>query len=191
MVTNTKGGVGKTTTAIYLACALSSRGSVEVWDLDAQGSATEWAYRAEEAGEALPFEVRPLNSAQLRRASSAADFVVVDTAPGDARGIDAALALADVAVLPTGPASMDMDRLWETEKVASQRAPAYVLLTLADRRTRSAEDALSVLEEQEVGYFETVIPLLSSFRNAYGHRPGETLEGYESVTTELLEAMQW
>lgn len=41
VITSTKGGVGKTTTAFYLAAALSQEASVEVWNIDPQGSATE------------------------------------------------------------------------------------------------------------------------------------------------------
>ena len=40
---NTKGGVGKTTTAVYLATALSCQDRVVLLDADPQGSATSWA----------------------------------------------------------------------------------------------------------------------------------------------------
>ncbi|MBM4591427.1 AAA family ATPase [Rhodococcus hoagii] len=37
-ISNTKGGVGKTTSTVLLACALTTRGmTVEVWDADPQG----------------------------------------------------------------------------------------------------------------------------------------------------------
>lgn len=86
LVTNTKGGTGKTTSAIFLASALSERGTVEVLYADPQGSASEWALRAEEDGADLPFEVRSVNRAQLKRAgASETDFTIIDTAPGDPR----------------------------------------------------------------------------------------------------------
>ena len=51
VVTNTKGGVGKTTTSIYLGTALAPHGIIHVLDADPQGSATEWSLRAEETGQ--------------------------------------------------------------------------------------------------------------------------------------------
>ena len=51
LIANTKGGCAKTTTAMYLATALAhSSPSLKgvVIDGDPQGTATEWALRAEE-----------------------------------------------------------------------------------------------------------------------------------------------
>ena len=193
VVTNTKGGVGKTRTTLYLACALTTRGkNVEVWDADPQGSATEWALRAQDAGDPLPYDVISMNAVQLRRATPRADFTLIDTAPGDWKGIDTALEQADVAILPCAPSGLDLDRLWETERIASQKCSSYVLLTQVDRRTRSFDAALEALEAQGVGYFETPIPSREAIRQSYGRRPTPSaLHGYESVITELLEAMSW
>jgi chromosome partitioning protein len=55
-VSGLKGGSGKTTTAVNVACALASKGRrVLLLDCDPQGSATAWA----EPG-ALPIKVVPL-----------------------------------------------------------------------------------------------------------------------------------
>lgn len=186
VITNTKGGVGKTTTAIYLATALSATHTVEVLDADPQGSATEWAIRAEENNQKLPFEVRPVNIAQLKRVTSTVETItIIDTAPGDTRGIDAALEGADLVIIPTASSAIDMSRVWETEAVASKISRAYVLLTQVDARTRSYAAAFEVLEQQGVGYFETAIPRRESIRQSFGTRPAE-LYGYDKAAQEIL-----
>lgn len=186
VITNTKGGVGKTTTAIYLATALSATHAVKVLDADPQGSATEWAIRAEENNQKLPFEVRPVNIAQLKRITNADKIItIIDTAPGDTRGIDAALQGADLIIIPTASSAIDMSRVWETEAVASKVSQAYVLLTQVDARTRSYSTAFEVLEQQGVGYFETAIPRRESIRQSFGTKPAE-LYGYEKASQEIL-----
>ncbi|MGQ4509943.1 ParA family protein [Dermabacteraceae bacterium P13147] len=54
---NSKGGVAKTTTAIYFASELAAHGKTLLWDADHQGSATMWAQQAEEAGDPQGFHI--------------------------------------------------------------------------------------------------------------------------------------
>ena len=189
VIANTKGGTGKTTSSIFLASALTTQGSVEVWDADPQGSASEWALRAEEREQALPFEVRPVNAAQLRRGASDADFVVVDTGPGDWKVLDEALKLADVAILPTAPSPIDLDRFWETEQIASQLTRTYALITQADRRTKSLEQTVEALNASDVQLFATKISTREGIRRSFGYNPAGDLGEYQAVADELLEVL--
>lgn len=111
VIHNHKGGVGKTTTTICLATALAGMGrNILVWDADPQGSATEWAEITAEAGDPLPFEVEIVNQFSLKRTpqNGIADYVIIDTPPGDPKIADMAVRLADFVVLPTSPSVIDL-----------------------------------------------------------------------------------
>lgn len=191
-VVNGKGGVGKTTTAIYLGKAFSDLGhEVTVIDLDLQGSASDWADRAESTGTPLPFPVEVSNLKRLPRAVAAAgkdSIVILDTPPGDARSIDAAIQEADFVIVPTQASSIEVARVWETIPSLSE-TPFGVLITAARLGTRNLEDVTTVLKDQEIPLFEVYIPMRESIRDSFGAIPAKS-EGYEHVAQEILEALQ-
>lgn len=112
VVSNLKGGVGKTTTAVYLAAAAAERGDpVTLVDSDRQASSAEW------------FEERPIEGVDLVEAPSERTVVramgnrgtvVVDTPPGDERIVRAALERADAVVIPTRAGGVEPTRVVAT-----------------------------------------------------------------------------
>ena len=190
-VVNTKGGVGKTTTAIYLAMSLSTLGPTLLWDADHQASATDWAHLAQGSGETLPYQVEPANLAILRRGSpDGFEFVVIDTPPGDPSTLDAAIAASDVVILPTEAAPQDMNRLWVTLGHLDASKPRVVLLTKTSAHTKAHRAAVDVLQEAEdVATFAADVPRREEIKNAFGTRP-TNLYTYPAIVAELLEAMR-
>ena len=64
---HTKGGVGKTTSAMMVATAAANTGRpVEVYDTDRQGSAMRWAEIAQQRDDELPSEIFPPATRRFR-----------------------------------------------------------------------------------------------------------------------------
>lgn len=186
-IAQTKGGCGKTTSAVFLALAAVRQGySVEVWDADPQGSLSDWSLTASEGGDQLPFKTVAVNKATMKQNSSA-DYVVIDTPPGHADLIQAAVDAADVVIVPTQASPLDVQRAWTTLEVCDHR-PAAVLIVAADLNTNLLRDTRTAFEEADVFVFQSVIPKRQQIRRDFGAIP-ENLHGYDDIFTELLEAM--
>lgn len=181
---HTKGGVAKTTSAVYLATAAARRGvDVVLVDADPQGSALEWA--ADAAADPLPFPVVPAPRPLV--VDTDRELTIVDTPPGTAQVIQEAIDVADLVIVPTGVSPLDVRRVWPTLEITAHR-PTAVLLTGVDLRTRLAEEVRALLEGEGVPVVGTPILRREDVRRAYGTTPNR-LHGYDDVLTELMEAM--
>jgi chromosome partitioning protein len=133
-VANLKGGTGKSTVAVNLACALVERGRRTILlDNDPQGTASAWARRGK-----LPVDCvhRPLesfaraepwvNEAQSLRARH--DVVVVDLPASVAPALGASLLMATVVLIPTSPSEIDL--------AATRRVLFYIQRARAERADR-------------------------------------------------------
>lgn len=186
---HTKGGVGKTTTVMFLAAAAVRSGvAVRVVDADPQGSASSWADRAAHLGSPLPFDVSPGTAAGVRALSSEpGELVLVDSPPGVAAAIDAAIDAADLVIIPTGPRAADIDRLWPTLDITQHR-PTTILLTLVDMRKAEALEMPRALADAQAPVLHSSVRYRTAIERAFGRGIPQHLGDYEDVFDELMAA---
>lgn len=191
---NRKGGVGKTTTAVYLAALLGQRGRTLLVDADPDQSALRWITAAEGIDGVVPIAL-PTNAIHRQLPDLVADqyaHVVIDTPAGAGNDaiVRSALLAADTVVVPTGPTLADVDRLRPTvdfiAAVADIHPLAYaVLLTRVRRGTNSQREARPLLAADHP-VLDAEIPLREAIATSWGdHRPACTAD-YAAALDELL-----
>ncbi len=157
-VANLKGGVGKSTIAVNLACELAGNQTVALVDADAQATATTWASRGN-----LPIKVEamPIDSESDvnpwidRLLNLEADHIVIDCPPHVGPATSAALGIADVALLPVTPSAADLvaantalSALHDTQKARQDDGPLCLLVpSKVDKRTAAGREIEAALEK--------------------------------------------
>lgn len=186
VITNTKGGVGKTTTALYLAEAIRRSGrNVEVWDADPQGSAIAWSDYAEGDGQRLSFPVIGIHPRKVTQPSTGDMWTVVDTAPGDPTTINAAITRADLVIIPTGPGGADVDRAVETMNGTPAEVPALLLLNSYSKSEKESWETWRSIKTSDMAAFDTRIPRRAAIQRSYG-KPIDELFGFEDLLDEII-----
>jgi chromosome partitioning protein len=191
-VVQRKGGVGKTTIAISLAGDLHRRGrKVDLIDADPQRSAAEWA-----APGLLPFRVAELplrigGAAQWAKLvrSQPGSVTIIDTAPHE-YAVGAAVAIADVVVLPCTPSGLDLNATEQTISVVSfarnkrgTNVPVFLVPNRVDARTLEGQQILDALGDMG----EVVCnPIASRLIYVRAFATGALPEG-QAVTADLAD----
>lgn len=176
---NTKGGVGKTTTAVHLAVMLAGQGRTLLIDGDPQASAASWAAWRREKPEYHPSPTTTClgGKAILSEGKSLAQgfaHVVVDAGGRDSVGLRSSLLLAERAIIPVGASQLDAAALTDVMTVvdlARDYNPSLdvrILLARVDPRTKDAADMLAFLTEQTLVVLTTMICERVAFRRAIG-----------------------
>ena len=120
-LSNSKGGVGKSTLAVHLAVYLKEQGAdVILVDADVQASSSVWL---REVMPNLPMARLQTPDDILERVPGLrqkCDFLVVDGPAGLSEVTRAILLMADLAVLPCGPSVLDLRAANEAIRVVRQ-----------------------------------------------------------------------
>jgi chromosome partitioning protein len=150
VVTNLKGGVGKTTTAVYLSAVAVDAGyePVLLIDADRQASSAEW------------LEERPIDGVDVVEAPSERTLTkamgrhdgmgLVDTPPGDERLVQSAINAADAVVIPTRAGGVEFARVAVTLGMIPSKTPRGVVISAARLGTNDLEETIAWWRAEKV-----------------------------------------
>jgi chromosome partitioning protein len=178
-VLNLKGGCGKSTIAVNLACELAgSSESVLLLDNDSQGTASHWLShgRSPVQGEFMPLE-NDQDGERLVRAISARNerYVVLDAPAHVSAAAQAAGKIADLVLVPVTASGVDLvatqavvNLVRQARELRRGGAPKCLIVpSKIDRRT----DAGRKIDEKLRQFGETIGPAIhqrTAFIEAFG-----------------------
>jgi chromosome partitioning protein len=155
-----KGGVGKTTTSVYLSAVAGQSGRpVTLVDADPQASAAEWV---EEATDAELGKIEVVEAPTERLLGKALDrlapdgIAIVDMPPGAEQTVSKAFERADVVVVPTRVGGVETPRATAVLDLVPGGLPFGVVICAARTFTRDYHEALATWEDEEVPVWGTV-----------------------------------
>jgi chromosome partitioning protein len=194
-VASLKGGCGKSTIARHGSVILSQSGSTGLLDLDPQGTARRWLAKRKAAGFARPQSVSATwdRVGQLIREAEGKGLknIVIDVPPehDDQRSVRAAVAVADLVIIPVKPSPDDIEVVGDTLAAIGDR-PFVFVLSMA-KRSRLTEQAAELLAR-----YGRVAPAAIVDRIAY---PEAALTGqavtevnpYSNAAIEMTQLWTW
>jgi chromosome partitioning protein len=186
VVSNVKGGVGKTTSAVYLAGAAAERGREAVFlvDSDRQASSAEWLEMSPIPG--VELVEAPSERTVAKAMEKGEGIVVVDTPPGDERIVRAALTRADALVIPTRAGGVEPNRVVATLEMTPANIPAGVVICSARLGTKDLEATVAWWTELEVPVWGIIPERVTIASGPAASLSAEGLELYGQVLRKAL-----
>src|SRR5450759_2730387 len=120
-LTNSKGGVGKSTLAVHLAVWWQEQNAkVALVDADAQGSSSGWLQEASPEIPVLRLQTPDEILEGVPKLQTEFEHLVIDGPAGLSEVTRAILLVADLALLPCGPSALDLRAVNEAIRVVKQ-----------------------------------------------------------------------
>ena len=157
-----KGGSGKTTLSVGLACAATAAGhSAVIVDLDPQATAASWGdRRAADAPAVLSVQPPRLHRILEAAAAQGVHLAVVDTAPRADQSALAAVKASHLVLVPCRPAVYDLETVTTTVdlvRAARSDVDLRCVLNAVPARGPRAAQARELLSELDVPTCECVL----------------------------------
>jgi chromosome partitioning protein len=186
VVSSIKGGVGKTTTSVYLSAAAAARGHdpVVLIDADRQASSALWYEERPPDGVTM---VEAPSERTLKRALSSHDGLgIVDTPPGDERLLQSAAAAADAVVIPTRAGGVEFQPVLLTLEMIPNRTPRGVVICAARLGTNDLDEAIAWWKSQGVSIWGVIPERVGIAAGPEARLYREGLDGYDTVLRRAL-----
>jgi len=190
-LTNSKGGVGKTTIAVHLAAFLAAKKrSVIFIDADPQQSASAWI---KELSTSIRLETLEMPKEIIRRVAELApdaDDIVIDGPAGLSETTRAIMLRADKVFLPCGPSILDLraaskavSLVREAQKTRKGLPKAALVPNKLQKRGRLTREMMGAAEKLGV-------PILAglSMRQAFADAAGQATVVSQMGTQSFLAA---
>lgn len=195
-----KGGTGKTTLSIHLAAVAATRKrKVVIADTDPQASSTVWRQRRRQTmPEVVQHDVRGLEKNLPSIVEAGVDLLIIDTPPHSSGDASMAAAMADLVLVPSRPAILDLAAIGDSVTIAKQEdKPGAIVLNCCPPPTRFGETAI-VQEAREAldVYAMPVAPVAVSQRAAFSHAliDGRAVTEFEKngkAASEIRSLWKW
>ena len=187
-----KGGVGKTTTSVYLtALAAESGRPVTLVDGDPQASAAEWV---EEATDDVLGKVDVVEAPTERLLGKALDrlgpdaVAVVDMRPGDQPGLAKAFGRADAVVVPTRVGGVETPSATAVLDLVPDGVPFGLVICAARTFTRDFHEAIASWDDEDVPVWGIVPERVAIAAGPDGWLSPAGLDAYGDVWRQVQRA---
>lgn len=175
-----KGGAGKTTAALILACELARSAPVTIIDADPNHPIKNWAASAEANNVTVVADADEDNILErIEEAAVRTPFVVVDLEGTAAKIVLLAVSQADLVLVPTQGSQLDAEQagralrvIKQQEKMSGRQVPYSVMLTRTNVaiRTRNMAYIQRGLVDAGIPVLKTELHEREAFRAVFSFR---------------------